>query len=272
LGTDPGVKSACRALSAVVAAIYLTALAPASASAAASAWKLVSVRGEVRLHVEDSHASIPCEEASRPWVATGDYRNVLTSKTAIFGRGHGVYNGVFGTIIGGFQVDFRLHREATERVNVTRTITDPVTETETCTVEERTCTGSSEKRSKGSSGLGFSPQRRRGRLGPVRVGFSGHWKLHSCDRGAEDPIQNLEFKRGQQFPSVKAILPLSRFRPARMRIVMAGSTPMRDPFRAGDVSATLTWRFVWKLRRTVVGWEGCLEQGRPSGFVCEVVG
>jgi hypothetical protein len=236
----------------------------------------VSVRGEVGLHVEDSHASIRCEDESRPWVATGDYRNVLTSKTAIFGRGHGVYNGVFGTIVGGFQVDFRLHREATERVNVARTITDPLTETDTCTIEERTCTGSSEKRSKGSSGLGFSPQRRRGRLGPVRVGFSGHWKLHSCDRGADDPIGNLEVERGiprsGSFPTVQAILPLSRFRPARMQIVMQGTAPMRDRFRAGDVKATLTWRFVWRLRRTVVGSEGCLEKGRPSGFVCEVVG
>lgn len=226
--------------------------------------------------MEDSHASIPCEEASGPWVAAGDYRNVLTSRTAIFGRGHGVYNGVFGTIVGGFQVDFRLHREATERVNVARIVTDPVTETETCTIEERTCTGGSEKRSKGSSGLGFSPQRRRGRLGPVRVGFSGHWKLHSCDRGADDPIQDLEVRRGiprsGDFPTVQAILPLSRFRPARMRIVMEGSAPMRDRFRAGDVEATLTWRFVWRLRRTVVGWEGCIEEGRPSGFVCEVVG
>ena len=247
------MRSTRRLRIAALVALGLAALTPASASAAASAWKLVSVRGEVNLHVEDSHASIPCEEASGPWVATGDYRNVLTSRTAIFGRGYGVYNGVFGTVIGGFQVDFRLHREATERVNVARIVTDPVTETETCTVEERTCTGGSEKRSKGSSGLGFSPQRRRGRLGPVRVGFSGHWKLHSCDRRADDPIVGLE-----PLPRVQAILPLSRFHPKRMRIVMQGSAPMRDRERAGDVRATLS--------------EGCIEEGRPSGFVCEVVG
>ena len=114
------MRSTRRLRIAALVALGLAALTPASASAAASAWKLVSVRGEVNLHVEDSHASIPCEEASGPWVATGDYRNVLTSRTAIFGRGYGVYNGVFGTVIGGFQVDFRLHREATERVNVAR--------------------------------------------------------------------------------------------------------------------------------------------------------
>ncbi len=245
-------------------------LAPAYASAAASAWKLVSVRGEVGLHVEDSHASTRCEDASGPWVSSGDYRNVLTSRTAIFGRGYGVYNGVFGTIVGGFQLDFRLRREATERVSLARIVTDPVTDTETCTVEERTCAGSSQKRSKGSSGLGFSPQRRRGRLGPVRVGFSGHWKLHSCDRAADDPIQDLKVKRDQQFPIVKAILPLSSFHASRMRIVMQGSAPMRAPFGSKDLTGTLTWRYVWRLRRTVVASEGCIEQGRPSGFVCEV--
>jgi hypothetical protein len=257
-------------LSVAVAAICVVALTPASASAAASAWKLVSVRGEVGLHVEDRHASVRCEDESGPWVSVGDYRNVLTSRTAIFGRGYGVYNGVFGTIVGGFQVDFRLHREATERVSFARIVSDPVTETDTCTIEERTCTGSSEKRSKGSSGLGFSPQRRRGRLGPVRVGFSGHWKLHSCDRRADDPIEHLEVSRAASKPTVEAILPLSRFRPRRMRIVMQGSSPMQDPFRRGDVNATLTWRFAWRLRRTVVGSEGCIEQGRRSGFVCEV--
>ena len=99
------MRSTRRLRIAALVALGLMALTPASASAAASAWKLVSVRGEVNLHVEDSHASIPCEEASGPWVATGDYRNVLT---------------MFGTVIGGFQLDFRLHREATERVNVAR--------------------------------------------------------------------------------------------------------------------------------------------------------
>jgi hypothetical protein len=262
-------RSTRRVLSGVAAAICLFALTPASASGAASAWKLVSVRGEVGLHVEDSHASTRCEDASGPWVSSGDYRNVLTSRTAIFGRGYGVYNGVFGTIVGGFQVDFKLHREASERVSFARIFSDPVTETDTCTIEERTCTGSSEKRSKGSSGLGFSPQRRRGRLGPVRVGFSGHWKLHSCDR-ADDPIQDLKVKRDQQFPIVQAVLPLSRFHPSRMRIVMQGSAPMRAPFGSKDLTGKLTWRFVWRLRRTVVGSEGCIEQGRRSGFVCEV--
>ena len=101
----------------------------------------------------------------------------------------------------------------------------------------------------------------------MRVGFSGHWKLHSCDRRADDPIVGLE-----PLPRVQAILPLSRFHPKRMRIVMQGSAPMRDRERAGDVRATLTWRFVWRLRRTVVASEGCIEEGRPSGFVCEVVG
>jgi hypothetical protein len=231
----------------------------------------VSVRGEVGLHVEDSHASTRCEDESGPWVSTGDYRNVLTSRTAIFGRGYGVYNGVFGTIVGGFQVDFKLHREATERVSFARIVSDPVTETDTCTIEERTCTGSSEKRSKGSSGVGFSPQRRRGRLGPVRVGFSGHWKLHSCDRRADDPIQDLKVKRDQQFPIIQAALPLSRFHARRMRIVMKGSAPMRAPFGSKDLTGALTWRYVWRLRRTVVRSEGCIEQGRPSGFVCELV-
>jgi hypothetical protein len=263
-------RSTRRVLTGVAAAICLFALTPASASAAASAWKLVSVRGEVGLHVEDSHASTRCEDASGPWVSSGDYRNVLTSRTAIFGRGYGVYNGVFGTIVGGFQVDFKLHREASERVSFARITTDPVTETDTCTIEERTCTGSSEKRSKGSSGLGFSPQRRRGRLGPVRVGFSGHWKLHSCDRRADDPIQDLKVERDQQFPLVREVLPLSRFHPRRMRIVMKGSAPMRAPFGSKDLQGTLTWRFVWRLRRTVVASEGCIEQGRRSGFVCEV--
>jgi hypothetical protein len=252
-------------------ALVLLILTPASASAAASAWKLVSVRGEVGLHTEDPRTSTPCEDQSGPWVSTGDYRNVLTSKTAIFGRGHGVYNGVFGTIVGGFQVDFKLHREATERVTVPRIRTDPVTETDSCTLEERTCSGSDEKRSKGSSGLGFGPKRRRGRLGPVRVGFSGHWKLHSCDRKVDDPINDLKVKRDQQFPTVETTLPLSTFRPSRMRIVMQGSAPMRAPFGSKDLKGTLTWRFVWRLRRTVVRSEGCIEEGRPSGFVCEVV-
>lgn len=252
-------------------ALVLLALSPASASAAASAWKLVSVRGEVGLHTEDPRTSTPCEDQSGPWVATGDYRNVLTSKTAIFGRGYGVYNGVFGTIVGGFQIDFKLLREATERVNVPRIRTDPVTETDTCTIEERTCGGGDQKRSTGSSGLGFSPKRRRGRLGPVRVGFSGHWKLHSCDRKVDDPINDLKVKREQQFPTLETSLPLSRFHARRMRIVMQGSAPMRAPFGSKDLTGTLTWRFVWRLRRTVVASEGCIEEGRPSGFVCEVV-
>jgi hypothetical protein len=260
-----------RIRAAALAALVLLALTPASASAAASAWKLVSVRGEVGLHTEDPRTSTPCEDQSGPWVATGDYRNVLTSKTAIFGRGYGVYNGVFGTVVGGFQIDFRLHREATGLVKVPRTRSDPVTETDVCTIEERSCGGGSEKRSTGSSGLGFSPKRRRGRLGPVRVGFSGHWKFHSCDPRVDDPIDVLRVKRDQQFPTVQAILPLSRFHPRRMRIVMHGSAPMRAPFGSKDLTGTLTWRFVWRLRRTVVSSEGCIEQGRPSGFVCETV-
>jgi hypothetical protein len=251
-------------------ALVLLALTPASASAAASAWKLVSVRGEVGLHTEDPRTSTPCEDQSEPWVASGDYHNVLTSKTAIFGRGHGVYNGVFGTIVGGFQVDFKLNRESTERVNFARIVTDPVTENDTCTIEERSCGGGDQKRSKGSSGLGFGPKKRRGRLGPVRVGFSGHWKLNSCDR-ADDPINDLKVKRDQQFPTVETSLPLSRFHARRMLIVMKGSAPMRAPFGSKDLTGTLTWRFVWRLRRTVVASEGCIEEGRPSGFVCEVV-
>lgn len=257
-------------LGTALAAVCLAALAPASASAAVSAWKLVSVRGEVGLHVEDSHASTRCEDVSEPWVSTGDYRNVLTSRTAIFGRGYGAYSGLFGTIVGTFQVDFRIHREATEVVRFARIVTDPVTEEDTCTIEERTCTDSSEKRSRGSSGFGFGPQRRRGRLGPVRLGFSGHWKLQSCDRRADDPINELHFKRGQQFPTVQTILPLSRFHAKRMRIVMNGSAPMRAPFGSKDLQGTLTWRFVWRLRRTVVGSVGCSEEGRPSGFVCSL--
>jgi hypothetical protein len=38
------------------------------------------------------------------------------------------------------------------------------------------------------------------------------------------------------------------------------------------LTGTLEWRIAWTLRKTVVPWEGCLEVGRPSGFVCEVVG
>ena len=250
-------------------AVCLIALTPASASAAISAWKLVSVRGEVGLHVEDSHASTSCEDTSESWVATGDYRNVLTSRTAIHGRGFGGYSGLFGTIVGTFGVDFRIHREATENVRFARIVTDPVTEDDTCTIEERTCTGTSEKRSRGSSAFGFGPQRRRGRLGPVRLGFSGHWKVQSCDRRADDPISDLYFKRGQHFPTIQTVLPLSRFHAKRMRIVMEGSAPMRAPFASKDLRGTLSWRFVWRLRRTVVGGsEGCIEEGRPSGFVC----
>jgi hypothetical protein len=52
-----------------------------------------------------------------------------------------------------------------------------------------------------------------------------------------------------------------------MRIVMKGTAPLVEPGRPGDLDATVSWNFVWKLRRTVVG-EGCLEVGRRSGFVC----
>ena len=255
-------------------AVCLMALAPGSASAAVSAWKLVSVRGETTLHVEDSRSDVPCEDKTEPWVATGDYRTVLTSKRAIFGRGYGAYTGLFGTIVGTFQVDFKVHREATERVTFARIVSDPVTEEDTCTIEERACSGSSEKRSKGRSGLGFGPQRRRGRLGPVRVGFSGHWSFHSCDRRARDPLLDLEVERGHpasgRRPSVEKVLPLSRFHPRRMRVVMEGSAPMHSPHDSRTLEATLRWRFVWRLRRTVVGSEGCVEEGRPSGFVCSL--
>jgi len=257
-------------LGTALAAVCLAALAPASASAAISAWKLVSVRGETTLHVEDSRSQVPCEEKTEPWVATGDYRTVLNSKRAIFGRGYGGYSGLFGTIVGTFQVDFRVHREATERVTFARVVNDPATEEDTCTVEERTCSGNSEKRSKGRSGLGFGPQGRR-RLGPIRVGFSGHWSFHSCDR-ARDPINDLQVRGGRRAPlrpSVETVLPLSRFHPRRMRVVMEGSAPMHSPFDSKTLEATLSWRFVWRLRRTVVGGsEGCIEEGRPSGFVC----
>ena len=255
-------------LGTALAAVCLAALAPASASAAASAWKLVSVRGEVGLHVDDPRTGTACEDQSGPWVASGDYRTRLTSRRAIFGRGYGVYSGLFGTIIGTFQVDFRVHREATERVNFARIVTDPVTGDDTCTIEERSCAGGSDKRSKGRSGLGFGPQTRR-RLGPVRVGFSGHWSFHSCDRRVDDPIDDLRVEgRDTLKPTIQKVLPVSRFHPRRMRIVMKGSAPMRAPFESRELRATLTWNFVWQLRRTVVGSEGCIEEGRPSGFVC----
>lgn len=36
--------------------------------------------------------------------------------------------------------------------------------------------------------------------------------------------------------------------------------------------AILPLSAVWGLRRTVVGHEGCIEDGKRSGFVCEPVG
>ena len=256
---------------AVAAAAVVTASAPADASARASAWKLVSVRGETRIQVEDRRP--PPDGCDHTWVGTGDYRSVYSSRTAIFGRGYGVYNGTFGTVVGGFQVDFRIARQGTERVLVAETVSDPDTGDESCRTVERTCQGSSTKRSRGTSGLGFSPQRRRGRLGPVRVGFSGHWNFHSCDRRADDPLQTFELPRDRRdfgsMPSPFKVLPLSAFRPTRMRVVMKGSAPLVEPNRAGDLDATVSWNFVWTLRRTVVGHEGCLEEGRRSGFVCE---
>lgn len=245
-------------------------MVPAAASARASAWKLVSVRGETRIHVEDRRP--PPGGCDHTWVASGDYRSVYTSRTAIFGRGYGVYNGTFGTVVGGFQLDFRIAREGSERVLQAETVFDPDTGDESCRTVERTCQGSSTKRSRGTAGLGFSPQRRRGRLGPVRVGFTGHWNFHSCDRRADDPLQTFELPRNLQdnssMPRPFRILPLSAFRPLRMRIVMKGTAPLVEPGRGGDLDATVSWRFVWKLRRTVVG-DGCLEEGRRSGFVCQ---
>jgi hypothetical protein len=251
------------------------AAVPASASAAATGWKLVSVRGEVRLTLEDRRP--PPADCDDEWVASGDYRTVLTSRHAIFGRGYGVYNGSFGSVIGGFQIDFRIHREGSERVIGATTVTDPDTGEESCVQAERTCSGSSEKRSRGSSGLGFGPRRRGQRLGPVAVGFSGHWSFHSCDRRAPDPLERLEAVRGRPgselMPNVRAVLRLSRFRTARTRIVMQGSAPLREPFRTVEgLDARVSWRFVWVLRRTVIPFEGCIEVGRPSGFVCEPVG
>jgi hypothetical protein len=251
--------------------LVLAALLPAGASARASAWKLVSVRGVTAIHVEDRRP--PPGGCDHTWVASGDYRSVYTSRTAIFGRGHGVYNGTFGTIVGGFQIDFRIARQGTERVLEAETVSDPDTGDESCRTQERTCQGSSTKRSRGTAGLGFSPQRRRGRLGPVRVGFSGHWNFHSCDRRAEDPLQTFQLPESRQdnglMPRPFKVLPLSAFRPRRMRVVMKGTAPLEEPGRGGDLDATVSWNFVWTLRRTVVGHEGCLEEGRRSGFVCE---
>ncbi len=92
------MRSTRRLRIAALVALGFMALTPASASAAASAWKLVSVRGEVNLHVEDSHASIPCEEASGPWVATGDYRNVLTGGKACSGPSSAASSWTSGSI------------------------------------------------------------------------------------------------------------------------------------------------------------------------------
>jgi hypothetical protein len=258
----------------LAAALFLGALLPASAGARASAWKLVSVRGETHIHVEDRRVPSAAEGCEETWVASGDYRSTYSSRTAIFGRGYGVYNGIFGTIVGTFQLDFRISRQGSERVLVSETVSDPETGDESCRMrEERNCQGSSEKRSRGTAGLGFSPQRRRGRLGPVRVGFSGHWNFHSCDRRAPDPLDFLQLPENRQdnglMPRPFKVLPLSAFRPRRMRIVMKGSAPLIDRSGEGDVDASVDWRFVWILRRTVVGHEGCIEQGPRSGFVCQ---
>jgi hypothetical protein len=256
-------------------ALSVSALAPTSSWAAASAWKLVSVRGEVRLAVEDRRPPIHCTDEPTSWVASGDYRAELSSRRAIFGRGYGVYNGSFGSVIGGFHVDLKLRLEGTERVKTATAVYDPETDTEQCQIEERSCSGTSLRRSR-AAGISFGPRRRGRRLGPVLVHFNGAWFFHSCDRRASDPIDHLEARRGpqgsEQLPEPRAILPLSRFRPRRMRITMKGTAPLREPFRGGDLDARLSWRLVWTLRRTVVAHEGCLEVGRRSGFVCEVVG
>jgi hypothetical protein len=146
-------------------------IVPADAFGAAQAWKLVHVKGELQLHVEDTRE--PCSGGEAPWVASGDYRSVLTSRRAIFGRGHAVYNGSFGSVIGGFQFDFRIRRQATEQVRIAELAYDEDTGGETCRVAERDCAGEATARSKGATGIGFGPRRRGRRLGPVVAEWSG---------------------------------------------------------------------------------------------------
>jgi hypothetical protein len=146
------MQAAARVLLALLAGALATALllvAPPSASGAAQAWKLVKVKAELRLHVKDTRE--PCAGADDPWVASGDYRTVLTGRRASFGRGYGLYNGSFGSVIGGFLVDSRISRQATERVRVARMVYDEATGTETCEVEERTAHGPAGTRERSGS-------------------------------------------------------------------------------------------------------------------------
>lgn len=260
----------------LVAIALVTALliVPSSALGAAQAWKLVHVRADLRLHVEDTRE--PCAGGDDPWVASGDYHTVLTGRRASFGRGYGLYNGVFGSVIGGFLVDSRISRQATERVRVARAVYDEATDTEMCVLEERTCDGEEAGRSKGALGIGFRPRRRSGRHGPVVAELSGvPAHFHSCAAAADNPIDYLRAITGPRgstgLPRVMASVPFSRFRRPVVRITMRGRAPLREPY-GRHLTGTLAWRLDWTLRRTVVPWEGCEERGRPSGFVCEVVG
>lgn len=262
------------ALLAGALATALLLVSPASASGAAQAWKPVKVKAVLRLHVEGTRE--PCAGADDPWVARGDYRTVLTGRRASFGRGYGLYNGSFGSVIGGFLVDSRISRQATERVRVARTVYDEATGTETCEVEERTCDGAQAGRSKGALGIGFRPRRRGVRLGPVVAELSrppAHF--HSCAPAADDPIEYLRATTGLRgatgLPRVMDSVPFARFRRPRVRIQMRGQAAMSERY-GHHLTGTLEWRIAWTLRKTVVPWEGCLEVGRPSGFVCEVVG
>jgi hypothetical protein len=255
----------------VVAAVLVV---PSSAFAESQAWKLTHVRAEFRLHVEDTRA--PCTGDDDPRVASGDYHTGLIGRRASFGRGYGLYNGVFGSVIGGFLVDSRISRRAAERVRVARLVHDEATGAETCVVEESTCEGERAGRSKGALGIGFRPRRRGVRLGPVVAELSGApAHFHSCAAAADDPIEFLRATTGPRgstgLPRVMKRVPFSRFRRRSVHITMRGSAPLREP-HGGDLTGTLAWRLDWTLRRTVVPWEGCEERGRPSGFVCEVVG
>jgi hypothetical protein len=75
------------------------------------------------------------------------------------------------------------------------------------------------------------------------------------------------------YPVVKGRIPFSRFRKRIVRFTAKGAGRVLNRYgRRHYLSGTLSWRLRFTLRKSVSQGTGCIENGRPSGFVWTKVG
>ncbi len=264
-------RAVLRAALTALAVVTVLGAMPADAGARASAWKLISVTGEYKLHLELAPPPQCQSSLEEPFLTGGDYRVGVRGGPARYDTTPwAFYNGSFGGVIQGFLVSMEVQQDASERGRIPTATYDPDTDSYTCSYQDRSCTGSGTKRFRGGARtVGFAPTRR---LGPVEVVFDGlkGGEFLSCDAQMPDPF-DIEAtsgpKRGDNSPETGMRVRLARFRRRTTTFEMNGSAPVRA-FAGAELRGTLTWNLHWKLRKFVYRGVGCIELGRRSGFVC----